>query len=39
MVKGKDIWVIVILEWIGCDKKSVNKELMGIFRYIIKKNW
>nr|YP_009649393.1 ribosomal protein L33 [Cullen corylifolium]YP_009771187.1 ribosomal protein L33 [Orbexilum onobrychis]YP_010468004.1 ribosomal protein L33 [Bituminaria bituminosa]AJE72355.1 ribosomal protein L33 [Pediomelum tenuiflorum]AJE72497.1 ribosomal protein L33 [Pediomelum digitatum]AJE72852.1 ribosomal protein L33 [Pediomelum argophyllum]AMC32216.1 ribosomal protein L33 [Pediomelum esculentum]AMC32220.1 ribosomal protein L33 [Ladeania lanceolata] len=38
MAKGKDIRVIVILECTGCDKKSVNKESMGISRYITKKN-
>nr|YP_010514164.1 ribosomal protein L33 [Strongylodon macrobotrys]UXL85817.1 ribosomal protein L33 [Strongylodon macrobotrys] len=38
MAKGKDIRVIVILECTGCDKKSLNKESIGISRYITKKN-
>lgn len=35
MVKGKDVRVIVILECISCVWNDVNKELLGIFRYII----
>lgn len=35
MVKGKDVWILVFLECIVCVWNSVNKELMGIFRYII----
>lgn len=35
MVKGKDVWVMVILECISCVWNSVDKVLRGIFRYII----
>lgn len=35
MVNGKDVWIRVILECISCVWKSVNKKLIGIFRYII----
>nr|QVX29851.1 ribosomal protein L33 [Geoffroea spinosa] len=38
MAKGKDIRVRVILECTCCAQKSVNKESMGISRYITQKN-
>ena len=35
MVKGKDVWVIIILECISCVWNDIKKEFVWIFRYII----
>nr|YP_009456488.1 ribosomal protein L33 [Gymnocarpos przewalskii]AUJ23078.1 ribosomal protein L33 [Gymnocarpos przewalskii]UVW79838.1 ribosomal protein L33 [Gymnocarpos przewalskii]UVW79919.1 ribosomal protein L33 [Gymnocarpos przewalskii]UVW80000.1 ribosomal protein L33 [Gymnocarpos przewalskii] len=38
MAKGKDVRVKVFLECNNCVRKSVNKELRGVSRYITQKN-
>nr|YP_009748261.1 ribosomal protein L33 [Pogonia japonica]YP_009748337.1 ribosomal protein L33 [Pogonia minor]QII89941.1 ribosomal protein L33 [Pogonia japonica]QII90017.1 ribosomal protein L33 [Pogonia minor] len=38
MAKGKNIRIIVILECTSCVRKSLNKESLGISRYITQKN-
>nr|QUB01772.1 ribosomal protein L33 [Callisia repens] len=38
MAKSKDVRVIVILECSSCVLKDVNKESLGISRYITEKN-
>nr|ARI46814.1 ribosomal protein L33 [Olax imbricata] len=38
MAKGKDARVTVVLECTGCVREGVNKESMGISRYITQKN-
>lgn len=38
MAKGKDVRVTVILECTSCVRNRVNKESMGISRYITQKN-
>ncbi|KAL2901095.1 50S ribosomal protein L33 chloroplastic [Bienertia sinuspersici] len=38
MAKGKHVRVKVILECIGCVRKSLNKGSRGVSRYITQKN-
>ncbi|KAI3833155.1 hypothetical protein MKW92_031552 [Papaver armeniacum] len=38
MAKGKDVRVRVILECTSCIRNRVNKELLGVSRYITQKN-